>query len=99
MTPAGSATLQGKYRGGLDGGDWAAATEWRRARELVRLGCSLTPALEDNIPGSSPSGVITPVLSPSTGILPVAISYSTAPKEKRSVRVSNSFARTCSGDM
>ena len=32
-------------------------------------------------------------------LLPVAISYSTAPKENRSVRLSNSLARACSGDM
>ena len=30
---------------------------------------------------------------------PVAISYSTAPKENRSVRASSSLPRTCSGDM
>ncbi len=42
---------------------------------------------------------ISPELEPSNGILPVAISYSTAPNEKRSVRESTSFARTCSGDM
>ena len=36
---------------------------------------------------------------PSNGILPVAISYSTAPNENRSVRASRSLARTCSGDM
>ena len=32
-------------------------------------------------------------------ILPVTISYRTAPNEKRSVRVSTSLPRTCSGDM
>ena len=42
---------------------------------------------------------ISPELSPSNGILPVAISYSTAPNENRSVRASNSLAFTCSGDM
>ena len=38
-------------------------------------------------------------LVPSNGILPVAISYSTVPKENRSVRASSAFARTCSGDI
>ena len=42
---------------------------------------------------------ITPEVSPRNGKVPVAISYRTAPREKRSVRASNSFARTCSGDM
>jgi hypothetical protein len=42
---------------------------------------------------------ISPELDPSNGILPVAISYNTAPKENRSVRASSSFARTCSGDI
>jgi len=42
---------------------------------------------------------ISPELSPSNGILPVAISYTTAPNENKSVRASSSFAFTCSGDM
>ena len=42
---------------------------------------------------------ITPELSPRNGSAPVAISYSTAPNENRSVRASSSLARTCSGDM
>ena len=42
---------------------------------------------------------MTPELSPRKGMAPVAISYSTAPNEKRSVRESNSLARTCSGDI
>ena len=42
---------------------------------------------------------ITPGLSPRKGSVPVAISYSTAPNENKSVRASRSFARACSGDM
>ena len=42
---------------------------------------------------------ITAELSPRNGNAPVAISYSTAPNENRSVRASSSLARTCSGDM
>jgi len=42
---------------------------------------------------------ITPELSPRNGNVPVAISYRTAPNENKSVLPSNSFARTCSGDM
>jgi len=42
---------------------------------------------------------ITPELSPLKGNTPVAISYKTVPKENKSVRASNSFARICSGDM
>ena len=42
---------------------------------------------------------ITPGVSPRNGGTPVAISYSTAPKENRSVRVSSSLPLTCSGDM
>ena len=42
---------------------------------------------------------MTPELSPRKGNVPVAISYSTAPKENKSVRASNSLARTCSGDI
>ena len=42
---------------------------------------------------------ITPVLSPANGNAPVAISYNTTPNENKSVRVSSSFALTCSGDM
>src|SRR5580704_2460769 len=38
-------------------------------------------------------------VSPRKGNRPVAISYSTAPNEKRSLRVSSSFPRTCSGDI
>src|SRR6266567_6898631 len=38
-------------------------------------------------------------VSPRKGIVPVAISYSTAPKEKRSVRASSPFPFACSGDM
>ena len=34
-----------------------------------------------------------------TASRPVAISYSTAPKENRSLRASSSLARACSGDM
>ncbi len=40
-----------------------------------------------------------PDVSPRKGTLPVHISYSTAPKENRSVRASSSFPLTCSGDM
>ena len=40
-----------------------------------------------------------PEVSPRNGSVPVAISYSTAPKENRSVRASSSFPRACSGDM
>ena len=40
-----------------------------------------------------------PALSPRNGAVPVAISYITTPKEKRSVRASSGCARTCSGDM
>jgi hypothetical protein len=35
----------------------------------------------------------------SKSISPIAISCSTAPKENKSLRESNGFARTCSGDM
>ena len=42
---------------------------------------------------------MTPELSLRKGSIPVAISYSTTPNENRSVRASNSLARTCSGDM
>src|SRR5246127_536494 len=42
---------------------------------------------------------ITPELSPRNGRVPVHISYSTAPKENKSVRASNSLALTCSGDI
>jgi hypothetical protein len=42
---------------------------------------------------------ITADVSPRKGKVPVAISYSTAPNENKSVRASNSLARTCSGDM
>jgi hypothetical protein len=42
---------------------------------------------------------ITPELSPWNGSVPVAISYKTVPNENRSLRASNSFALTCSGDM
>ena len=42
---------------------------------------------------------ITPEVSPRNGIAPVAISYMTIPKEKRSVRASRSLPRTCSGDI
>ena len=38
---------------------------------------------------------MTPELSPQNGRVPVAISYSTTPKEKRSVRESKSLTRTC----
>src|SRR5213596_534597 len=38
-------------------------------------------------------------VSPRNGSVPVHISYSTAPKEKRSVRASSSFPLTCSGDI
>ena len=38
-------------------------------------------------------------VSPRKGSVPVAISWRTLPKEKRSVRVSNSLPRVCSGDM
>src|SRR5271170_3557354 len=44
------------------------------------------------------ASVITPDVSPRNGTAPVDISYSTTPNEKRSVRASNSFPRTCSGD-
>ena len=42
---------------------------------------------------------ITPDVSPRYGGRPVAISYNTAPKENKSVRVSRSLPLTCSGDM
>jgi hypothetical protein len=42
---------------------------------------------------------ITPVLSPRNGNCPVAISYSTAPNENKSVRASSSLHLICSGDM
>ena len=42
---------------------------------------------------------MTPELSPRKGSAPVAISYSTAPNENKSVRASSSLARTCSGDI
>ena len=42
---------------------------------------------------------ITPVVRPENACWPVAISYSTAPNENRSVRASRSSPRTCSGDM
>ena len=42
---------------------------------------------------------ITAEVSPRNGNVPVAISYSTIPKENRSVRASSSLPRTCSGDM
>src|SRR5258708_13756770 len=38
-------------------------------------------------------------VSPRNGIAPVAISYNTAPNEKRSVRASSCFPLACSGDM
>ena len=38
-------------------------------------------------------------VSPRNGSVPVAISYSTTPKENRSVRASSSLPRACSGDM
>src|ERR1700679_3498199 len=38
-------------------------------------------------------------LSPRKGSVPVVISYSTAPKENKSVRASSSFAPNCSGGM
>jgi hypothetical protein len=37
--------------------------------------------------------------SPWKALLPESISYSTAPKEKMSLRASVGFPRTCSGDM
>jgi hypothetical protein len=40
---------------------------------------------------------MTPELSPRKGNVPVAISYKTAPNQNKSVRASNSFARTGSG--
>src|SRR5215472_18422505 len=42
---------------------------------------------------------ITPEVRPENACWPVAISYSTAPKENRSVRPSKSSPRTCSGDI
>ena len=42
---------------------------------------------------------ITGELSPRNGTKPVAISYSTEPKENKSLRPSSSWARACSGDM
>src|SRR5579862_5471219 len=42
---------------------------------------------------------ITAELSPRKGNAPVAISYSTAPKENKSLRASTSLARACSGDI
>src|SRR4029450_3119062 len=40
-----------------------------------------------------------PAVFPENGCAPVAISYSTTPNEKRSVRASTSCPRTCSGDI
>ena len=45
-----------------------------------------------------PSKIIADVV-PANGLLPVDISYSTAPREKMPVRPSNSSPRACSGDM
>ncbi len=42
---------------------------------------------------------MTAVVLPGKLTRPVAISYSTTPNEKRSVRWSSSSARACSGDM
>ena len=42
---------------------------------------------------------ITAVVAPRNGTAPVAISYSTAPKLKRSLRTSSSSPRACSGDI
>jgi hypothetical protein len=42
---------------------------------------------------------IAAALGPGKGGVPVAISYSTAPREKRSLRRSISSPRACSGDM
>ncbi len=42
---------------------------------------------------------MTAEVSPENAGLPVAISYSTAPSEKRSVRESTASPRACSGDM
>jgi hypothetical protein len=42
---------------------------------------------------------ISPVVCPPKGRVPVTISYSTTPNEKRSERASSSFPRACSGDM
>ncbi len=42
---------------------------------------------------------ISPELDPSKGLLPLAISYSTAPNKKRSVRASSSWAVICPGDV
>src|SRR5215472_16893650 len=42
---------------------------------------------------------IAPGEDPWKGNAPVAISYSTAPNENRSVRASSSSARACSGDI
>jgi len=42
---------------------------------------------------------MTPEAAPEKACRPVAISYNTNPKEKRSVRASSSSQRTCSGDM
>ena len=41
----------------------------------------------------------TPVVAPEKAWRPVAISYSTTPRLKRSVRASSASPRTCSGDM
>jgi hypothetical protein len=38
-------------------------------------------------------------VSPRNGMAPVAISYKTAPNEKRSLRESSCFPLACSGDM
>ena len=45
------------------------------------------------------ASITTPDVAPENATCPVAISYSTTPKENRSLRASNSSPRTCSGDM
>src|SRR5207302_5482356 len=59
---------------------------WRKVRVQADCGIGSRSRL---------SWKMTPELSPRKGNAPVAISYSTAPKENKSLRASNSFALTC----
>ena len=43
--------------------------------------------------------IVSVIVSPANGLRPVAISYSTTPNEKTSVRPSIVLPRACSGDM
>ena len=67
-----------------------------RSSSAGRLGFSRTGAVGARFRMASK---ITAEVLPMKGWRPVAISYITAPKENRSVRVSSSSPRACSGDM